>query len=43
MCVQHEMDHLLGKVFVDYLSRSAAPRDQDRMLKVDVQADDARA
>ena len=20
VCVQHEMDHLLGKVFVDYLS-----------------------
>ena len=20
VCIQHEMDHLLGKVFVDYLS-----------------------
>ena len=21
VCIQHEMDHLLGKVFVEYLSR----------------------
>ena len=20
MCIQHEMDHLIGKMFVDYLS-----------------------
>ena len=24
ICVQHEMDHLLGKVFVEYLSASSA-------------------
>jgi peptide deformylase len=24
VCVQHEMDHLLGKVFVEYLSPSSA-------------------
>jgi peptide deformylase len=27
VCIQHEMDHLLGKVFVEYLS----PLKQDRI------------
>ncbi|MCK7500767.1 MAG: peptide deformylase [Comamonadaceae bacterium] len=26
VCIQHEMDHLMGKVFVDYLSRAQARR-----------------
>lgn len=30
VCIQHEMDHLLGKLFVDYLS----PLKRDRVRKV---------
>ena len=33
VCVQHEMDHLLGKVFVDYLSPIKRVRIRTRMLK----------
>ena len=33
ICVQHEMDHLLGKVFVDYLSPFKRDRIRSRMLK----------
>ncbi len=33
VCVQHEMDHLLGKVFVDYLSSLKRNRIRDKMLK----------
>lgn len=33
VCVQHEMDHLLGKVFVDYLSTLKRVRIRTRMLK----------
>ena len=33
VCVQHEMDHLLGKVFVDYLSPLKRSRIRTRMLK----------
>lgn len=33
VCVQHEMDHLLGKVFVDYLSSLKRVRIRTRMLK----------
>ncbi len=33
VCVQHEMDHLLGKVFVDYLSAIKRVRIRTRMLK----------
>jgi len=33
VCVQHEMDHLLGKVFVDYLSPLKRDRIKTRMLK----------
>ena len=33
MCVQHEMDHLLGKVFVEYLSPLKRNRIRTRMLK----------
>ena len=40
ICVQHEMDHLLGKVFVDYLSPLKRTRIRTRMLKKT--RDDAR-
>jgi peptide deformylase len=33
ICVQHEMDHLLGKVFVEYLSPLKRNRIRTRMLK----------
>ena len=33
VCVQHEMDHLLGKVFVDYLSPLKRNRIKTKMLK----------
>lgn len=33
VCVQHEMDHLLGKVFVEYLSLLKRSRIRTRMLK----------
>jgi len=33
ICVQHEMDHLLGKVFVDYLSLLKRSRIRTKMLK----------
>ena len=32
-CVQHEMDHLLGKVFVEYLSPLKRERIKTKMLK----------
>ena len=33
VCVQHEMDHLLGKVFVEYLSPLKRNRIKTKMLK----------
>ncbi len=33
VCVQHEMDHLLGKVFVDYLSALKRDRIRTKLLK----------
>jgi len=33
VCIQHEMDHLLGKVFVDYLSPLKRNRIRTRMMK----------
>jgi peptide deformylase len=33
VCVQHEMDHLLGKVFVDYLSLLKRGRIRSKALK----------
>ena len=33
VCVQHEMDHLLGKVFVDYLSPLKRNRIRSKLLK----------
>lgn len=34
VCIQHEMDHLAGKVFVDYLSRLKRDRIKKKMLKL---------
>jgi peptide deformylase len=33
VCVQHEMDHLMGKVFVEYLSQLKRDRIKTKMLK----------
>jgi peptide deformylase len=33
ICVQHEMDHLMGKVFVEYLSSLKRDRIKTKMLK----------
>ncbi|OUT99516.1 MAG: peptide deformylase [Betaproteobacteria bacterium TMED41] len=33
VCIQHEMDHLLGKVFVDYLSRLKQSRIRKKINK----------
>jgi peptide deformylase len=35
MCVQHEMDHLKGRVFVEYLSTLKQTRIKSRMRKLD--------
>jgi peptide deformylase len=34
VCIQHEMDHLLGKVFVEYLSPLKRTRIKTKMLKI---------
>lgn len=33
VCIQHEIDHLDGKVFVDYLSRLKQGRIKTKMIK----------
>ena len=33
VCIQHEMDHLEGKIFVDYLSRLKQPRIKVKLQK----------
>jgi peptide deformylase len=38
VCLQHEMDHLDGKVFVQYLSRLKQGRIRSKMLKLDREA-----
>ena len=38
VCLQHEMDHLQGKVFVQYLSRLKQGRIRSKMHKLDRQA-----
>lgn len=38
VCIQHEMDHLEGKVFVDYLSRLKRTRIQAKMRKAERKA-----
>jgi peptide deformylase len=40
VCIQHEMDHLLGKVFVEYLSPLKRNRIKSKMLKA--QREEAR-
>jgi len=40
VCIQHEMDHLVGKVFVEYLSPLKRNRIKTKMLKA--QREDAR-
>jgi len=40
VCIQHEMDHLMGKVFVEYLSPLKRNRIKTKMLKA--QREDAR-
>jgi len=37
-CIQHEMDHLLGKVFVEYLSPLKRNRIKTKMLKAQREA-----
>jgi peptide deformylase len=34
-CIQHEIDHLNGRVFVQYLSRLKQSRIRNRMLKAE--------
>ena len=34
VCIQHEMDHLAGKVFVDYLSRLKQDRVRKKLTKM---------
>jgi peptide deformylase len=39
VCVQHEMDHLLGKVFVEYLSPLKRNRIKSKLLKAQREAE----
>lgn len=34
ICVQHELDHLMGKLFVDYLSPLKRKRIQEKLAKI---------
>ena len=34
VCIQHEMDHLEGKVFVDYLSNLKKNRIKRKLIKM---------
>jgi len=38
VCLQHEIDHLNGRVFVQYLSRLKQTRIRTKMLKSDREA-----
>lgn len=38
VCIQHEMDHLVGKVFVEYLSPLKRNRIKSKLLKVQREA-----
>lgn len=38
VCIQHEVDHLSGKLFVDYLSRMKARRIRSKLLKASTAA-----
>ncbi len=39
-CIQHEMDHLMGKVFVQYLSQLKRSRIRAKMIKAQREAKD---
>lgn len=39
ICLQHEMDHLQGKLFVDYLSPLKRERLEKKLLKQQIQAE----
>ena len=39
ICIQHEMDHLIGKVFVEYLSPLKRNRIKTKMLKAQREVD----
>lgn len=41
VCIQHEMDHLDGRVFVDYLSRLKQSRIQQKLIKAQRQPTDS--
>ena len=43
MAIQHEMDHLVGKVFVEYLSKLKRDVVKRKMLKLKTQTDDGVA
>ena len=38
VCIQHEMDHLLGKVFVEYLSPLKRDRIKSKLVKAQREA-----
>jgi len=38
VCIQHEMDHLQGKLFVDYLSEMKRTRIRKKLVKQQKQA-----
>lgn len=38
VCIQHEMDHLEGKLFVDYLSNLKRDRIRNKLIKLSKQA-----
>ena len=35
ICIQHEMDHLVGKLFIDYLSPMKRQRIRQKVEKLD--------
>ena len=39
VCIQHEMDHLIGKVFVEYLSPLKKSRIKSKMIKLSKRKD----
>jgi peptide deformylase len=39
VCIQHEMDHLEGKLFVDYLSPLKRQRIKSKLLKMEKTGD----
>ncbi|CAG8999804.1 MAG: Peptide deformylase [Candidatus Celerinatantimonas neptuna] len=43
ICIQHEMDHLLGKLFIDYLSPLKRQRVRHKMEKLAKREERARA